>query len=267
MITQDLHMHTHLSLCAKKEAVLQKYISQAAEYGIDTVGIADHLWDDAARPVRPEEAWAGFYGPQNMKHILKAREELASEDTHGIRVLFGAEAEFDPVRGDIALTEAAAQQLDFIIVPNSHTHMIMPKAYYEPYGKHAQFMLDVTRKILASPLSKYVTAIAHPFEAVACPYRKSLLYPMISESEYREVFSEAKEKNVAVEINTSTYPKASEVEIRSDPNWEFLSIARDCGCKFTFGTDCHHPDRQKDILTAKTVCEILSLKPENILTL
>ena len=265
-ITQDLHMHTHLSSCAKPEATLEAYVEQAASLGIDTLGIADHLWDDRIA-LTSDMYWHHFYQPQNLQHVLKAREEVKSIDTKGLRILFGAEAEYDPVRGDIALSEEAGEILDFVLIPNSHTHMMMPKSHYEPYQAHADFMLKATRDILKSPMAKYVTALAHPFDAVACPYDKALLYPLIPESEYRDVFSMAAEKGIAIEINTSPFLNKSDEEIRENPKWQFFDIARQCGCKFTFGSDCHHPSSQKNILSAKLICSILNLTDKDILVL
>lgn len=267
LITQDLHMHTHLSLCAEKEATLQAYLDQAESLGISTLGIADHLWDDKVGLHDENGSWYGFYKPQNMKHVLKAREEFKSCEARGLRVLFGAEVEYDSVRGDIALSEEAAEILDFVIVPNSHTHLVMPKEYYEPRKTHASFMLEATRNILRSPLSKYVTALAHPFDAVCCPYDRKLLYPLISKSEYMDVFSEAKEKNVAIEINTSPYLNKTDEVILNDPLWEIMHIAKECGCKFTFGSDCHHPSAQKNILASEIIIKHLGITEKDILVL
>ena len=265
-ITQDLHMHTHLSSCAKPEATLEAYIAQASSLGLDTLGIADHMWDENV-PLSPDDYWHRFYHPQNLKHVLRAREEIQSLDTKGLRILFGAEAEYDPVRSDIALSEEAGEILDFVLVPNSHTHMMMPKGLYEPYQAHADFMVKATWDILNSPLAGYVTALAHPFDAVACPYDKTLLYPLISDSEYKEMFSAAREKNIAIEINTSSFLNKTNEEIRNHPKWAFFSLAKECGCKFTFGSDCHQPGSQQNILASDVIIDTLSLTDKDILVL
>ncbi|MBR3928373.1 MAG: PHP domain-containing protein [Clostridia bacterium] len=265
-ITQDLHMHTHLSSCAKPEATLEAYIRQAAELGLDTLGIADHLWDDKI-PLGDEDYWRPFYSPQNLSHVLKAREEIKSVDAKGLRILFGAEAEYDPVRCDIALSDEAGEILDFVLIPNSHTHMMMPKSLYEPYQAHADFMVKATHEILKSARAKYITALAHPFDAVACPYDKSLLYPLISRSEYEDIFLEAKEKSIAIEINTSPFLNKTDEEIKRNPKWQFFAIAKECGCRFTFGSDCHHPASQRNILAARAIAEVLSLTDNDILVL
>ena len=266
-ITQDLHMHTHLSRCAKPEATLEAYIAQAASLGLDTLGIADHLWDAAVGLPDSYSRCYSFYEKQNVPHVLSIREEAKGLDTKGLRILFGAEAEYDPVRGDIALSEEAAQTLDFIIVPNSHTHMIMQTSLYEPHQAHADYMLKAMYDILRSPLSKYVTAIAHPFDAVCCPYDNHLLYPLIPRNAYIDVFTEAGEKGIAIELNTSSGLNKTDEEIKADSKWEIFHIARECGCKFTFGSDCHHPNSQKNLLGAKAVTEFLSLTEKDILLL
>ena len=224
------------------------------------------MWDDKIE-LSPDDYWHRFYHPQTLHHVLKAREEIKRIDTKGIRVLFGAEAEYDPKRGDISLSEEAGEILDFVLIPNSHTHMMMPENRYEPYQAHADFMVKATWDILNSPLAKYVTALAHPFDAVACPYDKTLLYPLISDSEYREMFSCAREKNIAIEINTSSFLNKTEDEIRNNPKWAFFHIAKECGCLFTFGSDCHQPGSQKNILASDVIIDTLSLSEKDILVL
>ena len=54
-ITQDLHIHTKLSVCAKPAATFDMYIETAKAEGLETIGFADHLWDDTY-----EHACRGF---------------------------------------------------------------------------------------------------------------------------------------------------------------------------------------------------------------
>ena len=88
-----------------------------------------------------------------------------------------------------------------------------------------------------------------------------------SKSEYMDVFSEAKEKNVAIEINTSPYLNKTDEVILNDPLWEIMHIAKECGCKFTFGSDCHHPDAQKNILASEIIIKHLGITEKDILVL
>ena len=131
-ITSDLHIHTRLSSCAKPEATVEYYMNKAREMGLKTLGFTDHLWDSAIPNANK------FYVPQDFRHISEIRAELDAADKTGIdRILFGAEGEYDPWRHGVALTPEVAEQLEILLVPNSHTHMMMPKDCYEPPRRHA----------------------------------------------------------------------------------------------------------------------------------
>lgn len=266
LITQDLHMHTHLSLCAKPEATLQAYLDQAKEMNLTTLGIADHFWDDTVGFEGVSERAYNCYSSQNLPHIALAREEFKSVNPHGVRVLFGAETEYHFFRKDVALTPEHAQTLDFLLVPNSHTHMTMPGEFYASYKKHAGFIMEAAHHILSSPVWPYITAFAHPFDAIGAPYPAHLLYPYMGRRELEEIFCEAKEKNIAIEINTGRLPEDAEA-VRTHPKWEIFALAKECGCKFTFGSDCHKPEKQKTLFAAQIACEVLSLREEDILKL
>ena len=263
-IEHDIHIHTTLSLCAHDgTAKLDAYLELAKKQGIKKLGFADHMWD-AAIPGASE----GFYKPQDFAHVSQLRQEIRDKDgTDGIKLYFGCEAEYDPWRKDIALTEEVAQQFDFILVPNSHTHMMMPKEYYEPKERHAQFMLDAFRDIVSSPLAKYVTSMAHPFSAVCCPYDRRVLYDLITPAQYREVFCMAKEANIAIELNTSGYPIDNLAHIMDEPSIRMFDLAKECGCKFTFGSDAHSaaPGKQHDHwAVAYVLAQLLNLQEDDL---
>ena len=263
-IEHDFHVHTTLSLCADRNAAtLDAYLELAKKQGIKKLGFADHMWD-AAIPGASE----GFYKQQDFVHVSQLRQAIRDNDgKYGIKLYFGCETEYDPLRKDIALTEEIAQEFDFILVPNSHTHMMMPKAYYEPKELHARFMLDAFRDIVSSPLAKYVTSIAHPFAAVCCPYDNRVLYDLISPAQYREVFCMAKEADIAIEINIYNYPMDHLAEIMDHPSLRMFDLAKECGCKFTFGSDAHSatPGNVHDRWAAAYVlAQLLNLKEDDL---
>ena len=236
IIDHDFHIHTTLSLCAHDEtATVENYVRRAKRMGLRKLGFSNHMWDSAVS-CAPND----FYKVQDCAHVAQLRREIdrynAEDD---VDLYFGCEVEYDPARRDIALTERAAQAFDYILVPNSHTHMMMPKESYEPKSRHAQFMFDAFVDIATSPLAKYVTAMAHPFSAVACPYDQRLLYPLISDEQYREAFSLARESDIAIELNLSCYTGFGIREIVQDPSIRMFRIAKECGCKFLFGSDAH----------------------------
>ena len=232
-VKHDLHIHTNLSLCADRDVTVAYYIDKARELGLRKIGFTNHMWDEKIQPVLNE-----FYEIQTVEHNLKLRGELKAVEKKELEVLFGAEAEFHPLYG-VALTEENAEQFDYILVSNSHTHMTMEKSLYEPHQRHVEFMVEAYRKILNSPVRHHILAIAHPFEAVCCPYDRQSLYEMISDDTYKDLFASTAEKEIAVEINVGCFPGITSENCERFGAMRMFRIAHDMGCKFTFGSDAH----------------------------
>lgn len=260
-VTSDLHIHTALSSCAKPEATVAYYMDKARELGLKTLGFTDHLWDSAIPNANK------FYIPQDFAHISKIKEELAAADKTGIdRVLFGAEGEYDPWRHGVALTPAVAEQLEVLLVPNSHTHMMMPKDYYEPPRRHAEFMLEAFYDIVNSEIAPYITAIPHPFAAVACAKYYPGRVPMaaLTDDEYKACFSAAAEKGIAMEINPIFFWGLDKDALDTDAYIRLFRIARDMGCLFTVGLDSHSKAGHDRVGVLPTVLEVLELNESHL---
>jgi histidinol phosphatase-like PHP family hydrolase len=235
-ITSDLHIHTALSSCAKPEATVAYYMDKARELGLKTLGFTDHLWDSAIPNANK------FYAPQDFAHISLIKEELEKADKTGIdRVLFGAEGEYDPWRHGVGLTPAVAEQLEVLLVPNSHTHMMMPKDYYDPPRRHAEFMLEAFYDIINSEIAPYITAIPHPFAAVACSkyYPATVPVSTITDDEFKACFAASAEKGIALEINPCFFNKKTPEELDRHELIRMFRIAKAEGSLFTVGIDSH----------------------------
>lgn len=258
-INHDFHIHTNLSLCAAETVTAEHYINKAKELGLNKIGFANHMWDENIQPF-PNRS----YKIQTVPYNLELKDELKTLDKKGIKVYFGAEAEFHPIYG-VALTEENAEKFDYIIVSNSHTHMTMDKSLYQPYEKHAEFMIEAYKKILASSVSKYILSIAHPFDAVCCPYDIQVLYKLVSDDVYKELFSATAEKGIAVEINTSCFKDINKENLEQFGAIRMFRIAREMGCKFTFGSDSHSEKGHDAYLyTAQTLIDCLEIKETDI---
>ena len=260
-ITSDLHVHTALSSCAKPEATVAFYMDKAREIGLKTLGFTDHLWDSAIPKAN------GFYRPQDFAHILQIKEELEKADKTGIdRILFGAEGEYDPYRHGVALTPAVAEQLEVLLVPNSHTHMMMPKDYYDPPRRHAEFMIEAFYDIINSEIAPYVTAIPHPFAAVACAKYYSSRVPVatITDDEFKACFAAAAEKGIAMEINPNFFRNQTKEQIDADQFTRMFRIARDMGCLFTVGLDSHSTGGYAAFDTIYNAIDVLELNENHL---
>ncbi len=258
-IDHDFHIHTNLSLCANDDATVEYYIKRAEEIGLKKIGFANHFWDEKI------EGANGFYEPQNLNHLLKLKEDLKKFESNNVKTFFGCEVEFHPKYG-VALTEKTAQQFDFILVPNSHTHMTMDKNLCHPYEKHAKFMVEAYLKIINSDVSKYITAMAHPFEAVACPYDNQILMGLITDDQYKLIFSLTAKKNIAVEINTHAIKNTDKNDLEKNEQLRIYKIAKSCGCKFIFGSDSHDTTTHNEyIQKAELVASALNLKEKDLI--
>lgn len=258
-VNHDFHIHTNLSLCAAETVTAEHYINKAKDLGLNKIGFANHMWDENIQPFLNRS-----YKIQTVPYNMELKDELKTLDKKGIKIYFGAEAEFHPVYG-VALTEKNAEKFDYIIVSNSHTHMTMDKSLYEPYEKHAEFMIDAYKKILASSVSKYILSIAHPFDAVCCPYDRQILYKLISDDVYKELFSATAQKGIAVEINTSCFNGITKENFEQFGAIRMFRIAREMGCKFTFGSDSHSEKGHDSYLyTAQTLIDCLEIKETDI---
>lgn len=244
-IKHDFHIHTNLSLCAGKSATLENYISAAKEIGLYKLGFANHFWDDKI------EGASDWYKKQNFSHVLKLKSEINVVNDPNMQLYFGCEVEYDYKRRNIAITEAVAEQFDFIIVPNSHTHMTMPHNFYEPYERHLNFMIDSYLDIINSSLCRYITAVAHPFEAVCCPYPKEILIDMLSDDTLKYIFDKTANRGIAIEINIHELMNKDK-------------IAKECGCKFLFGSDAHSKGQLYDNTASKFFVELIELKSDDI---
>ena len=258
-ITHDFHIHTHLSPCGKESATVENYVANAKKYGIKKLGFADHFWDSNL------PALNDFYSTQGYEQLAKIKDDIKKFDGDGgVKLYFGCECEYDYKNHDLAITEEIAEKFDYIIVPNSHTHMTMPKDFYEPYDKHIEFMINSYTDILNSRFAKYITSIAHPFSAVGCPYGANVLRDMISDDTYKRLFTMAAEKGIAIEACVFGLLKKPTNTVDVWNPLRPLKLAKECGCKFTFGSDAHDNEYHETYHYADKVAEILGLTPDDI---
>ena len=264
-ITHDFHIHTERSLCAYRDAFAKDYIEKAKKMGLKKIGFADHFWDSAYKPLD-----FLFYEIQNFDHLATIKEEIKNADTEGISVYFGCEAEYSPEHG-VAITEECAEKFDFITVSNSHTHKTMPAEYAKPdYKKiHTEFMVRAYLNILESPVSKHILSMAHPFDAVCCPYDNNILKQMVTDDTFKMLFSKTAERGIAVEINIGTMKAFDESNVESAEEIRMFNIAKEMGCKFVFGSDAHNVHNYDTyyLQKCKMMADVLSLKESDMFDL
>ncbi len=257
-INHDFHIHTFLSGCGDKNATVDGYIENAKSLGLTKLGFANHFWD---QNINGAPDW---YKPQNFDNLCKIKDDLKRFENENIKLYFGCETEYDYPHRSVALTPNIAEQLDYVLVPNSHTHITMPNDFYNPYTKHKDYMTDAYYDIINSDISRYITAIAHPFEAVNCPYDNKILIEMFTDGEFKRMFSKTAEKGIAIEINVARYEKLNRDDIENYPTMRMFKIAKAMGCKFIFGSDAHRHAAHTYYKNTDFIANLLELKENDI---
>lgn len=240
MKLHDIHVHTHLSDCARRDAFMKDYLDAAAEIGLEVVGFADHAWDEKVEGV------SEWYRPQTYSRLEQRREEIKTVGCRGVKVLLGAEGEYGNFL--LGLGEDAMQYVDYVIVPHSHTHMkelvLPPDCVGEP-RKHAKYILDSFMGLCRHKNRNLFFGIAHPM--FPCgekgEYFKEI-YKYISDADLRECLTAAKETGLFLEANLSCMASIG----RGDGHEEYkryFDACREVGNDMFLGTDAHAIDSFK----------------------
>ena len=259
-IQHDFHIHTVYSSDASQLATVENYVNVAKEAGLKKIGFAEHFWDGKIQGA------FDFYKSLTYEHFLPVKEEVKRLKNDDLKLYFGCEVEYSPALCSPAITEETAEKFEFILVPHSHSHETMPKEYYDNPQKHTDFIVEAYNNIINSNVSKYITAMAHPFGLVRCPYPRSVLIDMVSDDTFKRMFDKTAQKDIAIEINTSSVFKngITRENIYESDLLRIFETAKGCGCKFIFGSDAHHTDHIKRREYADSISEYLGLKEENI---
>ena len=257
IIDHDLHVHTGLSACCHDpEGQTPERIAQtAAGMGVRTVGLADHVW------ANPDVAPSAWYAPQTIDRIVDLRRRVPAE-VAGVRMLVGCEAE-TIAPGVFGITPETAAQVDFVQLACSHFHMtgfVAQPASARP-ADVAAHALAFFRSAAASGLA---TVIPHPFLVLGFLDDFPAIVAAISDEAFGDAFGLAAADGVGIEI-TVGYLKAGSA--RQDAALRLLTLAKQAGCRFTFGSDAHDPATLTRLGELAFFANALDLTPDDILPL
>jgi len=259
-VDHDLHVHTYLSACCgdPENARPAKILARAEEFGLKTIGFADHLW------ANPELEPSDWYRPQDEAHVTRLREDLAGLSTP-LRVLVGCEAE-TIAPGRFGITPEVAERFDFVLLPCNHLHMtgFVQQPPSDAPGDVARHQLTLFRSAVQSGLA---TAIPHPFKALAGEGLFDAMIATVSDAEFTDAFGLAAENGVAIEITRGFVPPARDA---GAPTWSletpvrFLSLAKGAGCKFIFASDAHTLEDIGTVKNVQPIVDALGLTTQDI---
>ena len=245
-VDRDLHVHTHQSACCndKDRMKPERILREAERIGVRTVGFADHLW---ANPDVPPNR---FYQEQDERQVHNLRRDLQALAPSPVRALLGCEAD-TVAPGVFGIRPELAASLDFVLISCSHFHMTgFVEQPADPGARGlAEHLLTFFRSAVTSGLP---TAIAHPFKPLGFERQYDDAIAAISDAEFLEVLGLAAQHGVALEITVSFLPR---IPLGAIPGrtWSLetplrvLTLAKEAGCRFTFGSDSHALDELERI--------------------
>ncbi len=213
----NLHIHTNLSRCAKKEMVARDIVRVADKAGLEIIALTDHNY------------------PHKQNAVAQQRYDLIREldgFEHDVKVLIGAELSSYGI-GKFADDIACDNSLDYRLYTTNHYH----QDYWEhPEEKtpraYAEHMLAIMDKVIDSGR---VDCFAHPFMAGYVrafeDYRE--VTRSFTDNEIGDIMKKANEKEIAWELNVPAVFGDREFYHR------YFAIGKEIGVTFNIGTDAH----------------------------
>ena len=238
-IRSDFHTHTNISACGAPDNTLQVLIDGlcTGDDGLRVLGVSNHLWDSDVPGASP------WYAPQNVPHVLTVRQELEQAETHGTRILIGAEVEFS-ADCRVAITEEHAKLFDYLLITSNHLHMkdfIIPASVKDP--DEVRSVLITRFKAAAKVDLPVKCGLCHPFVPFSFKDDEYEIISGISDEVYGECFELAAKNGKSIEIHSAALnPHLPLNEYGFCEEYaRMLRIAGESGCTFHIGSDVHKP--------------------------
>ena len=242
-IDNDLHIHTKLSPCSNDpEQNPERILEYAIANGLKTVCVADHFWDENA------EGAASFYKKLDYEYLSELKPLPQNEN---VRFLFGCETELNKFL-NLGISKESTEKFDFIVIPTTHFHMkgfTLTDEEISCAESKAKAWIKRLDAVLNMDLPFHKVGIAHLVCPLIAPTREEYMevLSLIDGDEMTRLFTKAAKLGVGIELNSADMSyKEHEEDIVLRP----FRIAKECGCKFYFGSDAHHP-KDLDIAIAR----------------
>ena len=106
--------------------------------------------------------------------------------------------------------------------------------------------------------------MAHPFDICCHDYTSKDLIPLIPDDTFKRLFDKTAEKGIAFELNMSYSKGMTPQDIANDCHIRMFTLAKECGCKFTFGSDSHDDKAHDFYENADILADILGIKEDDL---
>lgn len=253
IIDQDYHIHSQLSSCSSDpEQTKERILQYAKENGLKEICLTDHFWDSK---VPGASFW---YQPQNFEHIKQSLPLPQDED---VKFYFGCETDMDRFF-TLGIAPETLDAFDLIIVPTTHLHMMTFTLTEEDdtIERRRELFIKRLEALLQMDLPFHKMGLAHLSCKLMAPahFEDHLtVLDGISDETFKRLFCDIAQKGMGVELNMPIFEYA---EKDLDRVLRPYRIAKECGCKFYFGSDAHHPKELDDAKANFTrILELLEL--------
>ena len=277
-LLHDVHLHDYLSRCTNVwDATAMSMVREAQRTGLKLIGFSNHTWDESVPlPVSKSfyQKQSITYEAQIRDELREYQGSLkiligAETEYCGMYDVLGMGKEaalgFDylliphshvhmrdfvmPATDDVKRARAAlAEKLSAIdgITPERAVALAgnLPESELEPYmGEktvdYVQYVSDfmvksfkglLDNEVLKSYSDLVPVSVAHPFQPCGSIDQMDAMLSLIPDATFGALFAEAAKRGIGLEINPWT---------NTPENFRMFGIAKECGCKFTFGSDAH----------------------------
>lgn len=254
----DLHIHSWISDCSRDpEQNPERILAYAKENSLKKIVLTDHYWDER---IPGASSW---YQMQNTAWIARAK-PLPQAD--GIQFLFGAETDMS-ADGVIGVDRKTMEQLDFVIVPTTHLHMGgFTCRGDEDEAERGRLWVSRYEHLLRADLPFERVGIAHLTCSLMAPKLDHYaVLRSVSDAEMMRLFRASADCGLGIELNFPAIRGGVPITWETHPDeLRPYKLARDCGCKFYFGSDAHSPaglDGEKQ--NAEIIIDLLGLTEDD----
>lgn len=264
ILDHDLHIHSRFSSCSDDpEQTPDAILAYAVKAGYKHICLTDHFWDGEVPCAC--ESWEGF------ENINKA---LPLPQSDGVKFHFGCETDMDRY-SVVGINRRNFDKLDFIVVPINHLHLDWAKVQQDELDKKEQAVIVAQRfwNLTQLDLPFHKVGLAHITWKGLAGYSPNWqdhidIINYIPDRRWKLLFTEAADKGMGIELNIDVerYSEGEETESILRP----YRIAKECGCRFYFGSDAHHPsglpklrDRADFLIDALNLTEDDKFNPFN----
>ena len=216
----DLHVHTEFS--CDSEAKMERYADEAISKGIGTLCFTDHV------DLNPNDYGYNYYATDRyFEEYRKVRDKYEGK----VQILSGIEFGEPHLYAD-KLKELSAYPYDYIIGSIHWIGDMFPCQKVREQYSAKEFYTLYWEEVLKTVKQGGFDALGH----IDFPkrYYGEIYY---QEAKLREIFKYLLDKEMVIEINTSSLRKGHSETMPGD---ELLALYKDCGGRYvTIGSDAH----------------------------